>query len=49
MTGYLLYQLTGDKDYREFADAEASLPKAEVLDPAAAQATTEEKFTALLK
>ena len=35
MAGYLLYQLTGDKDYREFADAEASLPKAEGLDPAA--------------
>ncbi|EUA66347.1 hypothetical protein I540_4420 [Mycobacteroides abscessus subsp. bolletii 1513] len=26
MTGYLLYQLVGDKRYRDFADAAAELP-----------------------
>lgn len=49
VTGYLLYQLYGDKTYRDFADPEAHLPKTrppgEPLEPAAPQ----EKIVALLK
>jgi len=33
MTGYLLYTLTGDKTYRDFADPEIDLPKAPAVDP----------------
>ena len=33
LTGYLLYTLTGDKAYRDFADPEVELPKAPVMDP----------------
>ena len=33
LTGYLLYTLTGDKTYKEFADPEAVLPKTDELDP----------------
>jgi hypothetical protein len=49
LTGYLLFTLTGDKTYRDFADAEVQLPKTEPLDPAAPPVTTEEKIVALLK
>ena len=49
LTGFLLYHLTGDKDYREFADPEALLPKTEPLDPEAPPVTTEEQIVALLK
>nr|WP_205266521.1 hypothetical protein [Mycolicibacterium sphagni] len=49
LTGFLLYHLTGDKDYREFADPEALLPKTEALDPEAPPVTTEEQIVALLK
>jgi dienelactone hydrolase len=49
MTGYLLYQLTGDKTYREFADPEVVLPKTDVTDPELAPTSPEEKFVALLK
>jgi dienelactone hydrolase len=49
LTGFLLYHLTGDKDYREFADPEAVLPKTELLDPEAPPVTTEEQIVALLK
>ena len=53
MTGYLLHTLTGDRKndtYREFADAEADLPKAAVMDPFADDPVDlENKVVALLK
>ncbi len=49
LTGYLLFQLTGDKTYREFADPEAVLPKTEQLDPEAPPLTPEDRIVALLK
>lgn len=50
MTGYLLYVLAGDKDYKDFADAEVELPKAPVMDPFADDpADLENKVIALLK
>jgi len=50
MTGYLLHMLTGDKAYRDFADPEAALPKAEVMDPFADDPVDlENKVIALLK
>lgn len=49
LTGFLLYHLTGDKDYKEFADPEAVLPKTEALDPEAPPVTPEDKIVALLK
>ena len=49
MTGFLLYTLAGDKDYREFADPETELPKTAVLDPAATPVALEKKVIALLK
>ncbi|BBY65171.1 dienelactone hydrolase family protein [Mycolicibacterium helvum] len=49
LTGFLLYHLTGDKDYREFADPEALLPKTELLDPEAPPVTPEDQIVALLR
>jgi hypothetical protein len=49
LTGYLLYQLTGDKTYRGFADPDAALPKTEAVDPDADPVKIEEKVVALLK
>lgn len=49
LTGFLLYTLTGDKTYREFADAEAHFRHTDVLDPDLAPMTTEEKVIALLR
>jgi hypothetical protein len=50
MTGYLLHVLTGDKAYREFADAELDLPNAPVMDPFADDPVDlENKVVALLK
>jgi hypothetical protein len=50
MTGYLLHMLTGDKTYREFADADRELPKAPVMDPFADDPVDlENKVVALLK
>ena len=50
MTGYLLYMLAGDKAYRDFADPEADLPKAAVMDPFADDPVAlENKVAALLK
>jgi dienelactone hydrolase len=50
MTGYLLHMLTGDKAYRDFADPEAALPKAAVMDPFADDPVNlENKVIALLK
>lgn len=49
LTGYLLYTLTDDKTYRDFADPEVVLPKTVAIDPETAQPTLEDKVTALLK
>jgi hypothetical protein len=49
LTGYLLYTLTGDKTYKEFADPEAILPRTDAIDPELAAASPEEKVIALLR
>jgi dienelactone hydrolase len=50
LTGYLLHTLTGDKDYRHFADPEFDLPKAPTVDPFAEDPVDlEDKVVALLK
>jgi dienelactone hydrolase len=50
MTGYLLYTLTGDKTYRDFADPEVDLPKAPAVDPFSEDPVDlEDKVVALLK
>ncbi|GAY14966.1 dienelactone hydrolase family protein [Mycobacterium sp. shizuoka-1] len=49
LTGFLLFHLTGDKDYREFADPEAVLPNTEQPDPELPPVTPEERIVALLK
>ena len=50
LTGYLLHQLTGDKAYRDFADADVELPKASVMDPFSDDPVDlENKVVALLK
>lgn len=49
LTGFLLYQLTGDKTYREFADPEAKLPGTETPEEPWERAKPEEKIVALLK
>ncbi|MDT5151537.1 MAG: hypothetical protein QOI01_3270 [Mycobacterium sp.] len=50
LTGYLLHALTGDKSYRDFADAEVALPKSEVMDPFSDDPIDlENKVVALLK
>ena len=50
LTGYLLHMLAGDKTYRDFADPDVALPKAEVLDPFSGDPLElENKVVALLK
>ncbi len=49
LTGYLLYTLGGDKDYRDFADSDVQLPKTDPVDPEAPPVAPEEKIVALLK
>jgi hypothetical protein len=49
LTGYLLYTLTGDKTYREFADPEAVLPRTDAIGPELTTVTPEEKVIALLR
>lgn len=50
LTGYLLYTLAGEKEFKDFADAEADLPKAPVLDPFADDPVDlPDKVVALLK
>jgi dienelactone hydrolase len=53
MTGYLLHMLTGDRnkgEYRDFADPDADLPKAPVMDPHASDPVDlEDKVVSLLK
>lgn len=49
LTGYLLYTLSGDKTYRDFADPDVQLPKTVAMESEAAPLSPEEKFVALLK
>jgi dienelactone hydrolase len=49
LTGYLLYELTGAKAYREFADGDARLPKTDAVDPDADPVKVEDRVVALLK
>jgi hypothetical protein len=50
MTGFLLHTLTGDKDYRDFADPEADFAKAPLIDPFSDDPVDlENKVVALLK
>ncbi len=49
LTGFLLYTLTGDKEYREFADPEIRLPHTDAVDPDLAAVTPDEKLVALLR
>jgi dienelactone hydrolase len=49
LTGYLLYTLAGDKDYRDFADPDVQLPKTDAPDLDAPPIAPEEKIVALLK
>ncbi len=46
LTGFLLFQLTGDKAYREFADPDAVLPKTGKPDPEAEPMTPEGRIVA---
>jgi dienelactone hydrolase len=49
LTGFLLFHLTGDKKYREFADADASFPRTTRPDPEAPPLTDEDRIIALFK
>lgn len=49
LTGFLLFHLTGDKKYREFADADASFPRTAGPDPDAQPPTDEDRIVALFK
>ena len=49
LTGFLLFHLTGDKAYKEFAEADAVLPKTEQPDPEAPPVTPEDRIVALLR
>lgn len=49
LTGYLLYTLSGDKTYADFADPDVELPKTLPIGEEVAALTPEEKFVALLK
>lgn len=49
LTGFLLYELAGQKDYRDFADPEAELPKTELADLTEDPVDLENKVVALLK
>lgn len=49
LTGFLLFHLTGDKDYEEFADPDADLPHTGKPDPDAAPVSTEDRIVALFR
>ena len=49
MTGFLLFHLTGDKTYEEFADPEADLPHTSLPDPDAPAVTAEDRIVALFR
>ena len=49
LTGFLLFHLTGDKTYAEFADPEAKLPDTTLPDPEAAPVTANDRIVALFR
>jgi hypothetical protein len=49
LTGFLLFELAGQKEYRDFADPEAELPKTELADLTEDPVDLENKVIALLK
>lgn len=49
LTGFLLFHLTGQKKYRDFADPQAALPKTSIPDPHAPAVTAEDRIVALLR
>lgn len=49
LTGFLLFHLTGDKAYKEFADPDADLPHTSRPDPDAAPVTAEDRIVALFR
>ncbi|OSC31873.1 hypothetical protein B8W67_15760 [Mycolicibacillus koreensis] len=49
LTGYLLYELSGDKTYRDFADPDVVLPKTTETDSDADPASIEDRVVALLR
>lgn len=49
VTGFLLYHLTGDDAYREFADADATLPGTKLPDAKAPAMTDEDRIVALFR
>jgi dienelactone hydrolase len=49
LTGFLLFHLTGDKTYRDFADPEAKLPRTGRPDPDADPVSTEDRIVALFR
>ncbi len=49
LTGFLLFHLTGDQTYAEFADPEAKLPNTVPPDPDAAPVTAEDRIVALFR
>ena len=49
LTGFLLFHLTGDKTYRDFADADAAFPRTGRPDPDAEPPTDEDRIVALFR
>lgn len=49
LTGFLLYHLTGDETYKEFADPETGLPETRRPDPDAPPLTDEDRIVALFR
>lgn len=49
LTGFLLFHLTGDKAYKEFADPEVTLPHTSKPDPEAEAVTAEDRIVALFR
>ena len=49
LTGFLLFHLTGDKKYAEFADPEADLPHTSKADPDAEPVSPEDRIVALFR
>ena len=49
LTGFLLFHLTGDKTYEQFADPEADLPNTSKPDPDAPPVTHEDRIIALFR
>lgn len=49
LTGFLLFHLTGEAKYKEFADADADLPHTSRPDPDAAPVSAEDRIVALFR